>query len=234
MNLLTVSHLSKKYQEDIFQDISFELTEGQILGILGRNGIGKTTFLECLTGYCSIDEGKIQLNNCSQKNSEFREQTSYISTDHLFEGYQTIHAILQEYRLLFPKFQPKEALRMMLDWDVSPNKKWMELSKGSKDKVKIACELAKETPLIVLDEPFSALDYVARNQLKKMLLQQSGENKIIILSTNFIEGMDNLFTDILVLNRAKKATVYHLETEREEYGHSLRTIYEEEAYVTTN
>lgn len=229
MNKLQVIEIGKHYKKSIFQDLSFHLNGGQILGILGKNGTGKTTLLDCISGKKQVSAGTVQYNGYLQNSVKFKTSVAYVSTRNYFEPTETIRQILLEYRILFPTFQLEKAVEQLELWQISPKQKWQELSEGSKVKVKLVCEYAKATSLLLLDEPFAYLDYSSRIQVKKMLRKASGENKIIIVSTNFIEDMDTLFTDVLFMNPFRYCDVINLEDLRERKGKSLKEIYEEEA-----
>ncbi|WP_086312159.1 ABC-2 type transport system ATP-binding protein [Enterococcus sp. 7F3_DIV0205] len=232
MNKLQAKNIGKRYQTNSFQELSFTLNEGQILGILGKNGTGKTTLLDCISGQKQISTGMILYNDQPQTSTVFKTSIAYASTINYFEDSQTIRQVLIEYTLLFPGFQLEKAVEQLEIWHISAKQKWQELSEGSKVKVKIACEYAKATSIFLLDEPFAYLDYSSRIQVKKMLRKASGENKIILVSTNFIEEMDTLFTDVLFMNPNRYCEVINLEDLRERKGLSLKEIYEEEANDT--
>ncbi|WP_375180311.1 ATP-binding cassette domain-containing protein [Enterococcus rotai] len=229
MNKLQIKNIGKHYRKSVFQDLSFNLNEGQILGILGKNGTGKTTLLNCISGQKQISSGMIMYNDQPQSSLVFKTSVAYVSTKNYFDESETVQQILLEYTLLFPDFQLAKAVEQLELWQISPKQKWQELSEGNKVKVKIACEYAKATSLLLLDEPFAYLDYSSRIQVKKMLRRASGENKMIIVSTNFIEDMDTLFTDVLFMNPFRYCEVINLEDLREQKGMSLKEIYEEEA-----
>ncbi|EOH99295.1 hypothetical protein UAW_00445 [Enterococcus haemoperoxidus ATCC BAA-382] len=232
MNKLRVKNIGKEYQKNIFHELSFDLSDGQILGILGKNGTGKTTLLDCISGQKNISTGLILYNDQPQSSTLFKSSIAYASTINYFEDTQTIRQILIEYTLLFPGFQLEKAIEQLELWQISPKQKWQELSEGTKVKVKIACEYAKATSIFLLDEPFAYLDYSSRIQVKKMLRKASGENKLILVSTNFIEEMDTLFTDVLFMNPNRYCEVINLEDLRERKCLSLKKIYEEEANDT--
>lgn len=232
MNKLKVKNIGKQYQKSIFQELSFNLNEGQILGVLGKNGTGKTTLLDCISGQRQVSTGAILYNDQPQNSELFKSSIAYVSTTNYFEQTETVQQILMEYTILFPAFHLAKAIEQLEMWNISPKQKWQELSEGTKVKVKIACEYAKETNILLLDEPFAYLDYSSRIQVKKMLRRASGEEKIILVSTNFIEEMDTLFTDVLFMNPFRYCEVINLEDLRERKNMSLKEIYEEEANDT--
>ncbi|MFD1899035.1 ATP-binding cassette domain-containing protein [Enterococcus termitis] len=229
MNKLQIINVGKHYRKSVFQELSFNLKEGQILGILGKNGTGKTTLLDCISGQKQVNTGLISYNEQPQSSLVFKENIAYVATKNYFEENETVRQILLEYTILFPGFQLDKAIEQLDQWHISLKQKWQELSEGSKVKVKIACEYAKATSIFLLDEPFAYLDYSSRIQVKKMLRKASGENKMILVSTNFIEEMDTLFTDVLFMNPFRYCEVINLEDLREKRAMSLKEIYEEEA-----
>lgn len=232
MNKLHVKNIGKHYRKSIFQELSFNLNEGQILGILGGNGTGKTILLDCISGQKQISTGRILYNDQPQSSTDFKTSIAYVSTTNYFKETETVRQILIEYTSLFPEFQLKKAVEQLKTWHISPKQKWQELSEGSKVRVKIACEYAKATSIFLLDEPFAYLDYSSRIQVKKILSKASGENKLIIVATNVIEEMDTLFTDVLFMNPNRYCELINLEDLRERRKMSLKEIYEEEANDT--
>ncbi|OJG67901.1 hypothetical protein RV09_GL002012 [Enterococcus moraviensis] len=185
--------------------------------------------MDCISGQKQVNTGMINYNDQPQSSLGFKANIAYVSTKNYFEENETVRQIVVEYALLFPAFQLETAVAQLELWHISLKQKWQELSEGTKIKVKIACEYAKATTIFLLDEPFAYLDYPSRIQVKKMLRKASGENKMIIVSTNFIEEMDTLFTDVLFMNPFRYCEVINLEELREQKGMSLKEIYEEEA-----
>ena len=201
--MLKVEHVTKYYGDfRAVNDLSFEIHEGEIFGLLGVNGAGKTTTFRMIMGLLDKTDGSITLDG---------KEIDYTMTDKI--------GFLTEERSLLPMKTVLEqaifycALKGMDDKTIEErldkylkefkieeykNKKIKELSKGNKQKIQFIISIIPEPKLLILDEPFSGLDPINVEMFKKEILRLKKENTMIIFSSHMMEHIE-YFCDSLVI-----------------------------------
>ena len=201
--MLKVEHVTKYYGDfRAVNDLSFEIHEGEIFGLLGVNGAGKTTTFRMIMGLLDKTDGKITLDD---------KPIDYTETDKI--------GFLTEERSLLPNKTVLEqaifycALKGMDDKTIEErldkyleefkiteykNKKIKELSKGNQQKIQFIISILNEPKLLILDEPFSGLDPINVEMFKKEILRLKKNNTMIIFSSHMMEHIE-YFCDSLVI-----------------------------------
>lgn len=201
--MLKVEHVTKYYGDfRAVNDISFEIKEGEIFGLLGVNGAGKTTTFRMIMGLLDKNAGKITLDgkeidySQTDKIGFLTEERSLLLTKTVLE--QAIY-----YGVL--KGLTREEVETRLDEYLKEfnieeykDKKIKELSKGNQQKIQFILALLHKPKLLILDEPFSGLDPINVEMFKKVILRLKSENTIIIFSSHMMEHIE-YFCDSLVI-----------------------------------
>ena len=223
---LTIQSLTKNYgwTHVVLTDVSFDFEKGSIVGVLGKNGVGKSTLLRSLARLETILAGTIQLGGKALT----QEDLSFVLLSDYYYRNKTVSTVLKEFQLLFDQFDVEKAQRLLKEVHIDVERRVADLSSGTRQKLEIALTLAKKAQVYLFDEPFSHVDYAARSEIKQMIQANANEETIILLTTNILEHMDTLLTDILVINNRHQTISYHLETMRESTHQSLKELYLEE------
>lgn len=200
MSLLEARKISKKYRrKQVLNNVNFEVNEGEIVGVLGLNGVGKTTFLKSITGNLKIDKGEILFEG---------EQISKASplTDVLFVPDKIIiprHMRVSDAVLLFKKKNPNfdesylnEFLKL-LDLDV--NKAIKDMSKGTKELVQLGLLISNRPKLLILDEPLAAVDIVKRDLILNMLIDLQQDGTTILISTHLVSDIESIMSRVITI-----------------------------------
>ena len=202
--MLKVEHVTKYYDDfRAVNDISFEIKEGEVFGLLGVNGAGKTTTFRMIMGLLDKTEGTITLDgkpidySVSDKIGFLTEERSLLPSKTVLE--QAIY-----YGVL--KGLTKEEVEKRLDEYLKEfnieeykNKKIKELSKGNQQKIQFICSVIHKPKLLILDEPFSGLDPINVEMFKKVILRLKKENTIIIFSSHMMEHVEYFCDSLIIL-----------------------------------
>ena len=209
---LSIGYISRKKQHLIASNISFSLEEGCIMGIVGSNGIGKTTLLKTLNGNLPSISGNITYKNKALNNyspEELAKTVSIVTTESPNSKNLTVWELVSLGRHPYTNWlgnvssedikQTKNAL-LKMEIDQLSSKKCYEISDGQLQKVLVARALAQDTPIIQLDEPTTHLDLYHKIQLLKLLKTITRQdNKTILFTTHDIESAIQLCDKMLVL-----------------------------------
>ena len=191
--MLKVRNLSKSFSNSsILKDVNFTLDQGKICAVVGSNGSGKTTFLKCLSGLMSYDEGVVDF--CSQNGHLFLSDKLNIFGDLTIK--QNLEVLSRYYNQDFNQASFKESLKLL---NINQYKELplKFLSRGNLQRNKLCVAINLNWDYLLIDEPFSNLDYDGVKIFKDIFENFKSENKSIIFSTH--QNDDNSFCDKVVI-----------------------------------
>ena len=204
---IEVSNVSKLFNDkNILNSISFNVVSGEIACLLGNNGSGKTTLFKILSFITSMDSGYIKFNNdlASSFNTKFRSYFTFIGHSLGFysglNAFDNLKLISKLYGISYSNKQLDNFLELVSLKEYS-KKKVRSFSKGMQQRLKIIIPDLLDTPLIFLDEPFTALDHYGESLLNKNILKWKSLGKTIIISTHDIKWAMNIADKIILLER---------------------------------
>jgi ABC-2 type transport system ATP-binding protein len=206
-SVLTVSHLSKYFGDfRAVDDLSFEVHSGEVFGLLGPNGAGKTTAIRAIMDIARGDEGSITL--FGQPPQMVREQIGYLPEERgLYRDLKVIDVMV--YLAALKGTSRSEARRRAMRWlervDLLPRAldRVRDLSGGMQQKLQIVSCLVHGPDLLILDEPFQALDPVNVDLVKGLIRELQKEGKTIVLSAHQMNLVEALCDRIVLINRGK-------------------------------
>ena len=209
--------------ENILEDISFTAEKGEIIGILGANGVGKTTLLKLLAGLLTPRSGNVQINDksavascgeiafISEAGSYLKDLTPLKYGEFLADFYADFD--MEYYQRLLTFFQLE-------------NKPIKKMSKGQKAKAEVAAGMAKKTKYIIMDEPFIGKDMFTRQDFMQALAGSLTGEETIFITTHEIDEIENFIDRALVLKDNKIAADVMMDDLRQE-GKSLTGLLKE-------
>ena len=205
---IKISNISKTYHGNtVLDNVTMDISKG-VWGLLGKNGVGKTTFLRILANLIKADDGKVEIDGCGHiSKSLIRGKIGYLPQELMFYDNMTVYDML-EYLCILSKIDSKkikteiiEKLKMV-NLISKKNTKIRELSGGMKRRLGIAQALLGNPPILLLDEPMVGLDPEERINIRN-ILYEIGRERIVIVSTHIIEDVQVLCDYIVVLNNGK-------------------------------
>ncbi len=223
--MIDIKHLEIGYQNkrdniSVFKNLNLTLNAGDLVGLIGDNGIGKSTFLKTITGNLAPLSGEILLNSKSITNyssQSLAQLLSIVVTEKIGGFNLTVWDVVATGRTpfinIFGKLKPEDetiVASSLLQLNLLPLKDKLidELSDGQRQKVMIAKSLAQQTPIIVLDEPTAFLDYTSKHHLfatLKKLCEEQG--KLIIVSSHDLDLMKKYINKSITMYEGNKIEV---------------------------
>ena len=214
--------VTKKYgNEFALKNVSFTFTKGNIYGLLGPNGSGKSTTLKLITGLVYPTDGTVTVSE-EKVTRKISDKVAYLTELDMFYDSFTIKQMVDFYHSQFPDFSLEKAHQLLQDMQLEGNKKIRKLSKGNRGRLKLVLTLARNAPVILLDEPFSGLDALVRDSIVKSLLTYINfEEQIVIIATHEIDEIEPLLDEVIAVYQGHYIDHQNVETLREEQGLSV-------------
>jgi ABC-2 type transport system ATP-binding protein len=204
--VVEVRNLTKRFGKfTAIDDVSFRVEENTIHGLLGRNGAGKTTIMQLLTGQAFATHGDIRVFGESPvENSRVLHNVCFIKESQRYpEDYRPSH-VFRSAPWFFPNWDAELAEQLIDDFRLPLSRRIKKLSRGQLSAIGVIVGLASRAPLTFFDEPYLGLDAVARHTFYDRLLEDySRFPRTVILSTHLIDEVSNLLEHVLVIDEGR-------------------------------
>ncbi|MCH5172470.1 MAG: ABC transporter ATP-binding protein [Erysipelotrichales bacterium] len=198
MALLEFKNVTWKYRgakEYALNNVNLSLNEGQIVGLLGPNGSGKTTIIKLIAGLLKNFDGEILINE-KHIGPESKAIVSYLPDSTYLKENLVINDVIKMFADFYQDFDTNKMLSMLKTMNISQFSVIKSLSKGNKEKLQLALVLSRDAKIYLLDEPIGGVDPAQRDFIITTILNNYAANSLVIISTHLIEDIEG------VLNRA--------------------------------
>jgi ABC-2 type transport system ATP-binding protein len=204
--MIEAKGLSKRYKnKQALANVNFTVGEGRIVGLIGRNGAGKTTALKAVLGLTPY-EGSLTVlgHDPSREREQMLRSVSFIADVAVLPKWLKVRNALDYVEGVHPGFQRERAEQFLANTDIRMDHKVRELSKGMVTQLHLALVLAIRAKLLVLDEPTLGLDLLVRRSFYDTLLNDyMDEGRTILVTTHQVEEIEHILTDILFIEQGQ-------------------------------
>ncbi|RXI37483.1 ABC transporter ATP-binding protein [Clostridium tetani] len=192
-------------KKKVLDNLSLEIEEDKIYGLVGKNGAGKSTLLKIISCYYVKSSGNVKVFGEEPfENEKILCQICFTSSDRTLPSYLKIGEILNTLKEFYPNWDEEFRRELIKKFQLDENKVFDELSKGMKAMVNLIIGLASRAPLTIYDEPYSGLDPVYRELFYKILLEDYEKNpRTIIFSTHYLDEVSRLFENLIIMDRGR-------------------------------
>lgn len=234
--MLKIENLTGGYVNiPVLKNISFEVNDGELVGLIGLNGAGKSTTINEIIGLLTPYQGQITLDGLTLANdqADYRKKIGFIpETPSLYEELtlrEHLETVAMAYDLEFEAAMAR-ANELLKLFRLSDKLDWFPInfSKGMKQKVMIICAFMVNPSLFIVDEPFLGLDPLAISDLTDLLAQEKAKGKAILMSTHVLDAAEQMCDRFVILHHGQVRAVGNLAELREAFGQkdaSLNDIY---------
>ncbi|GAB6178757.1 ABC transporter ATP-binding protein [Desulfotomaculum defluvii] len=220
--IVEFNSVTKKYVRQVaLNNVSLNLPQGKIIGLVGPNGSGKSTILKLTAGLVHPTSGTVRVNG-QLANRMLASEISYLSElDTLYPFYTTSETINFNARL-FEDFDILKAQELLTFMKLDPTKKVKDLSKGNRGRLKIILSLARRVPLLLLDEPLSGLDPMVRDSIIQSLISYLDlEQQTVILTTHEVTEIEPILDTVVAVQNGQIQGIADVDDIRITHGQSL-------------
>lgn len=204
MSVVEISHLTKIYKNDRgIRDLSFSIEKGQVFGLLGPNGSGKTTTMKIMTGLIRPDSGDVKIfgHNPGEDMEKAMQRVGCIIESPSFYPYLTARQNLEIIRKLYPNCSEAAIGHKLEQLGLSDykNEKVEKYSLGMKQRLGLCMTLLSEPELLILDEPSNGLDIEGMAQVRGIIKEQANRGRTILISSHLAGEIEQICTDVAII-----------------------------------
>ena len=215
----------------VLKNISFEVGDGELIGLIGLNGAGKSTTINEIIGLLTPYQGQISIDGLTlaQDQAEYRKKIGFIpETPSLYEELtlrEHLETVAMAYDLNYDEAMAR-ATELLELFRLSDKLEWFPInfSKGMKQKVMIICAFMVNPSLFIVDEPFLGLDPLAISDLTELLAQEKAKGKAILISTHVLDAAEKMCDRFVILHQGKIRATGTLAELREAFGDETATL----------
>ncbi|MBM7545115.1 ATP-binding cassette domain-containing protein [Periweissella beninensis] len=213
----------QKLNKKILTDINIEIPLGQLVVLLGENGVGKTTLMRIISDLNKGYTGTINLNGITDEKRKML--VSYSDSLLAFNNRDTLGHILNFYQHAYPNFKSQRAQELMTFMNLNYAQRLGELSKGNREKFVIVLTLSRKAVLYLLDEPLSGIDIFSRDKIISSLIKWIDDDTILLVSTHHVNELEQIIDSAIFLKNGKVIAQRDVESIRSDDGLSVQDYY---------
>ena len=202
--MIKIKNINYKYsgaQEPVFGNLTLTFSEGRIYGLLGKNGVGKSTLLYLLGGLLKSHDGKIEIDGFEphRREPQLLEELFFVPDEFSFPR-MTLRRYVSYHAPFYPRFNREVLAQCLQEFGISMDTHLDSLSLGQKKRVLVSFALATQCRVLLMDEPTNGLDIPAKSLFRKMVARHIGDDQTIIISTHQVHDVDALLDHVVVLS----------------------------------
>ena len=204
--MIQISNLTfgyKSSKENVLENVNLQLNPGSIVGLLGKNGTGKTTLLNLITGQLFAKQGVISIDdeNVKTKSKSILKKLYFIPEE-LIVPNLSLDNFIRLYSPFYKDYSQEVMDECMREFDLKSEKKSLnKLSMGTKKKMMICFALATNVPYLLMDEPTNGLDIPSKRIFRKLINSHMTENRIILISTHQVHDVEKMVDHIVIVGK---------------------------------
>ena len=219
--MLSVKNLSCKFGKKVALDnLSFEIRQGRVFGLVGENGAGKTTLMKHILGSLSPRNGEVRVMGIDPTYDPpaVLSQIGYLSEDRDLPQWMRVRELMRYTAAFYPDWDSDYAEEMREQFRLRPEAKVRSLSRGEQAKAGLLLALAHRPPLLLLDEPSSGLDSVARHDILAVVVRSvAEEGRTVVFSSHLLDEVERVADDVAMIHEGKLALLMSMDELKERH-----------------
>ncbi len=214
--LMELKGISKKHHAlPVLTDVNVRIFGGRFIGVVGDNGLGKTTLLRLMAGIWKPDRGSIVRNV---------PKIPFVPAREEFYSWMKVRDALDFYRTYYDNFRFEKAGQLLRDGGISPNDKIAALSRGQQERLFLILAISQDARLYLMDEPLSGMDPYFKKDVRQFLLKNLPEDATVVMATHLLRELEQLFDEVIFVT---EEGVLQMEADeiRQHFGKSIEQYY---------
>lgn len=203
MALLECRNLCKSFDDkEVLKNINITVESGKIVGLLGKNGQGKTTLIKLINDLLTPTNGEVLINQ-KAPGIESKKIISYLPERTYLDKSMTVADIVKYFREFYDNFDQERAFALLKDLDIDVSQKLTKMSKGMQEKVQLILVMSRNAQLYILDEPLGGIDPATRDYILDTILSNFNEDASVIISTHLISDIERILDDVIFIDKGE-------------------------------
>ena len=203
MELLECKNLCKSYDnKTVLKNINLKIPKGKIIGLLGKNGTGKTTLIKLINDLLTPTSGEILIKG-KKPGIESKEIIAYLPERTYLDREMTVKDAIKYFKEFYKNFDSEKAKKLLKDLDLEINTKISKMSKGMQEKLQLILVMSREAELYILDEPLGGVDPATRDYILDTILSNFSEGASVIISTHLISDIERILDEVIFIDKGE-------------------------------
>lgn len=203
MDLVKFINVNKQFgNKKILKDINLTIPKGRIIGLLGKNGTGKSTLIKLINDLLMPTSGEILVNG-KPIGVESKKVISYLPERTYLDKSMTVDQVIAYFKDFYKDFSETKSRKLLKDLDLDTTQKLSKMSKGMQEKVQLVLVMSRKADLYILDEPLGGVDPATRDYILDTILNNFNEDASVIISTHLIADIERILDEVIFIDKGK-------------------------------
>ncbi len=203
MGLLECKHVYKQFDnKQVLKDVNISIPRGKIIGLLGKNGMGKSTLIKLMNDLLTPTAGEILING-EPAGVESKKIISYLPERTYLDKSMKVYQVIRYFEEFYEDFDAEKAKDLIKDLDLDLDSKISKMSKGMQEKLQLVLVMSRQADLYILDEPLGGVDPATRDYILDTILCNFNEGASVIISTHLIADIERILDEVIFINKGE-------------------------------
>lgn len=228
MTLLEYKNVSKSFgKTEVLHDVNLKIPSGKIIGLLGKNGMGKTTIIKLANDLLTPTSGEVlfegkPISINSKRNISYLPERTYL------DKVMTVRQSLNYFAEFYDNFNIDKATRLIDDLNLSLDTKILHMSKGMQEKLQLILVMSRSAKLYILDEPLGGIDPATRDYILDTILHNFNEGASVLISTHLIADIERILDEVIFIDNGEIILQADADKLRTKHNASIDEIFRKE------
>ncbi len=203
MELVQFVNVSKSFgKKEVLKSINLNISSGKIIGLLGKNGTGKTTLIKLINDLLTPTSGQVLVNG-KNVGVESKKDIAYLPERTYLDKSMTVDKVIEFFEGFYDNFDADKARKLLADLELDTSMKLAKISKGMQEKVQLVLVMSRKAKLYILDEPLGGVDPATRDYILDTILSNFNEGASVIISTHLISDIERILDEVIFIDKGE-------------------------------
>lgn len=203
MSLVEFKNVNKKFDEkQVLKNVNFTIENGKIIGLLGKNGMGKSTIIKLMNDLLTPTSGEILVNG-KKVGIESKRTISYLPERTYLDKSMNVNQVFNFFMDFYEDFNIEKAKKLLIDLNLCLTDNLSKMSKGMLEKLQLVLVMSRDVDLYVLDEPLGGVDPATRDYILDTILTNFKEGSSVLISTHLISDIERILDHVIFIDKGE-------------------------------